>query len=325
MMKALMIFSLSIFQFLVLNPLQATMEEKTSTNSYFVGELGNAWQFPSDHLPIGGSVGNVHFALWNTLNTDYLHWIEKNGQGLRDSLILNTNVPLSENSSLTVREDIVIEYILKMVTHPSHPRSVIALQEVGDCVFRELAQRLPDFVQILPERADEQQIEDIFIVDTRLFEILDFEISKYTVADNTIIKLTLQEKATGLKYCFIQSHVPGGPVNSLPARSEFAKKVMQEYRSENISILLGDMNRSPDYFLPHFEQEAHAKGLATQPFTIMDIPYPTHINTHLEASWIDNIFIANPYSQIKSHVAKDGTELFEQLQLTLDLLECLKP
>lgn len=61
---------------------QMITEEKTSTKSYFVGELGMAWQFPSDHLPIGASIDNIHFALWNTLNTDYLHWIEKNGQGL---------------------------------------------------------------------------------------------------------------------------------------------------------------------------------------------------------------------------------------------------
>ena len=46
---------------------------------------------------------------------------------------------------------------------------------------------------------------------------------------------------------------------------------------------------------------------------------------HIEASWIDNIFISNPYPQIESHVAKDGSKLFEELQPTLDLLESLKP
>jgi hypothetical protein len=45
----------------------------------------------------------------------------------------------------------------------------------------------------------------------------------------------------------------------------------------------------------------------------------------MEASWIDNIFISNPYPQIENHVAKDGSELFEELQPTLDLLESLKP
>lgn len=57
----------------------------------------------------------------------------------------------------------------------------------------------------------------------------------------------------------------------------------------------------------------------------MEIPYPTHINTHMEASWIDNIFISNPYPQIESHITKDGSELFKELQPTLDLLESLTP
>ena len=319
---------LSMFQVLAALPSSTSQnitEEKTSTQSYLVGELGMAWQFPSDHLPIGASVDNIHFALWNTLNTEYLHWIEKNGQGLRDSLILNTNHPLSENSKLTVREDMLIEYILKMLKHPTHPRSVLALQEVGGSLFREMSLRLPDFAHIFPKNADEEKVEDIFIVDTRIFDILDSEISRYTFSNNTIVRLTLREKVTGLKYCFIQSHVPGGPVNSLPARMELAEKVMQAYNAENISIVLGDMNRSPDYFLPQFEEAARKKGLATQPFTNMDIPYPTHIGTHMEASWIDNIFISNPYPHIKSQVAKEGSELFEELQPTLDLLQSLRP
>jgi|LakMenEpi03Aug12_release.lakeMendotaPanAssembly.Ray.scaffolds.fasta_scaffold26755_5 hypothetical protein len=328
MYKKLILLLLSMFQILVvwpLNTLQAITEEKTSTRSYFVGELGSAWQFPSDHLPIGASVGNIHFALWNTLNTEYLHWIEKNGQGLRDSLILNTHVPLSEKSALTVREDMVIEYIMKMLMHSTHPRSVLALQEVGGPLFRELSLQLPDCMRIIPEHGDEQKIEDIFIVDTRTFDILDFAISGYSFTDNNIVKLTLREKATGLKYCFIQSHVPGGPVNSLPARIEFAEKVMQAYSDDNISIVLGDMNRSSDYFLPQFEDAAKRIGLAAQPFINIDIPYPTHISTDMEASWIDNIFISNPYPQIESHVVKHGSELFEELQPTLDLLESLKP
>lgn len=327
MYKIFTILLLLMFQVLAALPSSTPqpIEEKTSTRAYFVGELGKAWQFPSDHLPIGASIDNIHFALWNTLNTEYLHWIEKNGQGLRDSLILNTNVPFSENSILTVREDMVIDSIMKMLQHPTHPRSVLALQEVGECLFKELSLRLPDFMHIFPEKADEQKIEDIFIVDTRIFDILDSEISQYTFSHNTIIRLTLRDKVTGLKYSFIQSHVPGGPVNSLPARIELAEKVMQEFNSENISIVLGDMNRSSDYFFPQFEQAAKKMGLAAQPFITIEIPYPTHISTDREASWIDNIFISNPYPQIESRVAKDGAELFEELQPTLDLLEGLKP
>lgn len=211
----------------------------------------------------------------------------------------------------------VIQYIMKMLHHPTHPRSLLALQEVGESLFRELSLRLPDFMEIFPN----QKNEDLFIVDRRIFDILDSTISEYTFSHNTIASLTLREKATGLKYCFIQSHVPGGPVNSFPASIEFAKKVMQKYNSEHISIVLGDMNRSSDYFLPQFEEAAKEVGLSAQPFAMMETPYPTHINTDMEASWIDNIFISNPYLQIESHPAKGGSELFEELQPTLDLLE----
>jgi hypothetical protein len=100
---------------------------------------------------------------------------------------------------------------------------------------------------------------------------------------------------------------------------------MHAYNAENRSIVLGDMNRSSDYFVPQFEEAAKNLGIATQPFIDIDIPYPTHISTHMEACWIDNIYIANPYPQIVSRVAKDGSELFEELQPTLDLLENLKP
>ncbi len=296
-------------------------KETTSRQSYFVGELGAEWQFPSDHLPVGASIDNLHFALWNVLNSEYLHWIEKNGQGLKDSLIITSNTPLSENLELTVREDLVVEYIIKMINHPTHPRSVIALQEVGESVFRELLLKLPSFMHIFPVDADEQGVEDIFVVDRRIFEILDSEISKYTFKDNTIVKLTLREKSTGVKYRFIQSHVPGGPVNSLPASIELAEKVMQEFDPENITIILGDMNQTPDYFIPQFEQAAKKLGLPNQPFNVMDIPYPTHIDTERNATWIDNIFIANPYPEVESRISKDSSELFEELQPILDLLE----
>lgn len=316
MYKILFILLISLFQ--IAAPLYSS--EETSTKSYFVGELGKAWQFPSDHLPVGASVDHIHFAIWNILNTKYLGWIEKNEQGLKDSLIMSANVPISENSPLAVREEMIIDDILEMVNHPIYPRSVIALQEVGDTLFRELASRLPDYMKLLPQDADVQNVQDVFVLDTRVFDVLDYEISKYSFSENTIVKLLLLEKETGLKYCFIQSHVPGGPINSPPARVEFADKVMQEYNDENIMILLGDMNRSPDYFLTQFEQSAKKIGLATQPFVSIEIPYPTHIDTKMRASWIDNIFISNPYPEIESSVTEQGSDFFEDLQPTLDLL-----
>lgn len=292
-------------------------EEKTCTNSYPIGELGAKWQFPSDHLPVGGTVGNIHFVVWNVLNTHYLQWIENNAQGLLNSLIMTANQPFSK--SLTIREEMVVKNVLQMIRHPSCPRALLALQELGEPVYNALSKRLPKSHQLFPKKLPDNKMEDIFIVDTRLFEILDYSYAQYSFRNNTMVKLVLLEKKTGLTYCFIQSHIPGGPVDSIPARAEFAEYVMFNYDPEAITILLGDMNRSPDYFLPNFSVAAKNHGLSFQPFKIMKVPYPTHVDTHMEASWIDNIFIANPYNI--SEKASEGVQLLDDLNATIELLE----
>lgn len=289
---------------------QLEAEEKTSTRSYDAGELGAAWEFPSDHLPVGGTVGNVHFALWNVLNTDYLHWIEMNGQGLRESLILSANVP-GEYSSLTLREEMLITNILEMLQHPSCPRSIVALQELGAPVFNALVSCLPGHYKLFPNEVDSRDIQDVFIVDEKVFEVMDYAVAKYTFKENTIVKLVAIEKATGLKYCFIQSHVPGGPIDSKAARMEFSNFVMDYYDPDVITILLGDMNRSPDYFIPHFDEAARQRDISHH-FKILEIPYATHVDTHREFTWIDNVFVSNPHIDLPV-IVSSRSEYFEQL------------
>ena len=89
----------------------AAAVENASSIVYPVGELGEKWQFPSDHLPIGLTAGNIHVATWNTLNTRYIYHILTNQQGLRDSLIVDANVPLKEGSPLTLRESQIIDQV----------------------------------------------------------------------------------------------------------------------------------------------------------------------------------------------------------------------
>lgn len=64
-------------------------EDLSRYNSFPVGELGKEWDFTSDHLPVGLNVDGFHLVFWNVLNKNYLGHIEENGQGLRDSSILN--------------------------------------------------------------------------------------------------------------------------------------------------------------------------------------------------------------------------------------------
>ena len=109
------------------SPIASAISGESISDPYPVGELGDRWQFPSDHLPVGGTVGEIHFACWNILNTKYLNHIVDNGQGLRESFIMTANILASEESSITVRESTVIKDILEMIKHPLRPRSLIAL------------------------------------------------------------------------------------------------------------------------------------------------------------------------------------------------------
>jgi hypothetical protein len=295
-------------------------EEQTSTHSYPVGELGALWQFPSDHLPVGGTIGEFHFVLWNILDTKYLQHIVDNGQGLRESLIMQANVPFDQ-SGLTVREALIVKDILAMVHHSTHPRSLIALEETSKRVYIVLRNCLPEHMHCVPDPLAIGH-GDVFIYDAHLFEYVNFQSKNYqTNRRNSYSTLTLMEKKTGLTYRFIQSHVPGGPVHSVPARQEFANGIMQDFDPKAITIVMGDMNHSPDVFTRDFEIAAQKYGLEKQPFESMPIPYSTHVNTQREASWIDNVFLSNPYTEISCDVIQDGSELFESMQMTIDLLE----
>lgn len=295
--------------------------DQGSSETYSVGELGAAWQFPSDHLPIGGSVGNTNFVMWNILDTKYLNHIVDNTQGLRDSLIMTANIPVSESESMTIREQILVQYILEMIYHPTKPRSLIALEETGEHVFERLLECLPKNMKLIPSTVEEIRHGDIFIYDENIFDFVDFVTANYVIHPrNSYMTLTLLEKQTGILYRFVQSHVPGGPVKSDPARAEFAKAIMEDFDPEAITVVMGDMNRPPDFFIKDFEIAAKNAEIK-QPLTNVWIPYPTHINTHKEASRIDNIFIAIPDENLKFRVAEGAKDLFNELQPTLDLLE----
>lgn len=308
LMTSTMVHALSI---------KTAYEEKTSTISYPVGELGEQWVLPSDHLPVGATVGNIHFVMWNILSSHALHYIEDNGQGLRDSFIMAANIPTDDEDGLTLREMVIIDNIMEMIEHPTHPRSVLALEEVTLQVYNKLKKILPSNMAMLPYFS-----QDVFIYDQNVFKLWTWDHLKYANSSkNTITNLFLREKSTGILYCFVQSHVPGGPaVNSLPARVELSEAILGDFNPKAIKIVVGDMNRSPDYFMNNFAETARELDIE-QPFQNLPVPYPTHINTHQEASWIDNIFIYNPYTEIPCQVSEDGSEFFNDLQRTIDLLK----
>jgi hypothetical protein len=261
---------------------------------YFVGQLGERWQFPSDHLPIGASMGHFHIAFWNILNKKYLDYIENNAQGLQKSAIMKDNIPFQSESSLTLREFKTVSIILEMLAHPTHPRSLIALQETHEDVLHSLRDLLPpQWVIVTPP--DQFKSQDIFIYDRDVFEFIGVEAIKYSPeSPKTILALTLKERVTGENYRFIQTHIPGGAENGPEACAKFADEAMRQYDESMTIVLMGDMNQSP-YVIEKALSIASSKlGHAFSPYWYLCINYPSHIDTQMRAAWIDHFFIYAP-------------------------------
>ena len=86
---------------------------------------------------------------------------------------------------------------------------------------------------------------------------------------------------------------------------------------------MGDQNRSPDLFLGDLKDAANRFHLSTHLFKILEVPFPTHINTRKEASWVDNLFIASPTVNSVQSLKVSGVahEYFKALEIPLKLLE----
>ena len=287
---------------------------------FFVGELGAKWQFPSDHLPRGISFGDLHIAFWNILNKNYLGHIQDNNQGLRDSSIMTDNVPVDSKSRLTVRELVSIEIIFGMINHPTHPRSLIALEEAHVDVLNYLRKALPaHWAVVTPPGQPNSQ--DLFIYDTEVFEYVGVKAVRYQ--DNlpkSIFTLLMKEKSTGQSYRFLQSHVPGGP-NSVDGCEKFANEAIKHYRSGETTVLMGDTNVSPTVMLKALQQASTEAGLAKQPYHYVSIDHPSHMNTYLEASWIDNFFAFTPKSAKRIHASHHAEEIHDSLEPIIDLFK----
>jgi hypothetical protein len=270
-----------------------------SYQPYFVGELGAQWQFPSDHLPRGATVGNFHIAFWNILNKDYLGYIEANTQGLRHSSLLTDNIPIQGSDSLTIRERICGEIIMEMINHPTHPRSLIALEEVHPDVQKYLKKNLPSNWSIATQ-PHQPKSEDIFLYDTKVFKLIAIRAVKYSSKfPKSIFTITLLEKASNKIFRFVQSHIPGGPINSAEGCAKFSQEALLQYSPNITIVLMGDMNQSPDVIQNALEAAAKKKK-RFQPYSYLPVAYPSHIDTEQKAAWIDHFFIFSSDTSIKA-------------------------
>jgi len=96
---------------------------------------------------------------------------------------------------------------------------------------------------------------------------------------------------------------------------------MQEFDPNAVIIIMGDMNQPPDFFLEEFQESAKQNNIL-QPYKKVCIPYPTHVNTHRQASWIDNLFIYP--RDYKFRVSKKDT-FFPEVLEAIHQLQSLSP
>lgn len=288
---------------------------------FFIGELGAKWQFPSDHLPRGLSIGDIHIAFWNILNKNYMKYIEKNDQGLRDSDILFYNVPANLDVKLTLRELFCVNIILDMINHSSHPRSMIALEETHIDVINYLKKVLPDHWAIVTPPGQPAS-EDLYLYDKNVFDFVRIDAVKYSEERSTsILTLILKERSSGRTYRFLQSHIPGGP-HSAEACKKFAQEAIRQYNHLEIIVLMGDMNTSPNTIKEALVQAVRPHGPLPLPYAYVPINHPSHINTHLEASWYDHFFIYKPKALgLRCQASQTGEELHESLPSMIELFK----
>lgn len=269
----------------------------------YVGELREKWQFPSDHIPIGMTVEGLNIASWNVLNSAYvLRWMEK--QGLSNSLIMKEHVPVN-GTSLTLRDQHAIDCLLEMTSHPTHPRSLFALQECSIAFLNELEMKLPPHFKVVRESTETPKDQNAVIYDTRTYTLKN----QKTVIDVFSERRPFQDllfERSGKPVRIINAHLPGNPPG--PARQEFASYLAQ-VEQDGITLAMGDMN---------FNELEMRTALKDCPEYQLISPYCTNIDPYSKNSKAIDHFMARGALAIPNK----PEELLFGLEKTASLLNC---
>ncbi len=245
-----------------------------------VGELQEKWQFPSDHLPIGMTFDDLHIASWNVLDVKYMDWVmEKDSQGLKRSMIGEEHV-LIENSKLTVRDRHVVDLILETLSHPTHPRAILSLQECGKPFLEELRSRLPDHFELISHHGD------AVLLDKRRFAVIDAREVAGVFSDaphRTLQDIRIRRLDNGQTIRLVNIHLPGDPEK--PGRAEFASYLKQTLDPAVTTLAMGDMN---------FNELEMTEALGQSLFSLYS-PYPTDIAPFsFQSKAIDHFIVYSP-------------------------------
>ncbi len=267
-----------------------------------IGELGEHWQFPSDHLPVGISLENqddqINIMTWNILNNCYMSpWVnEMNTQGLVNSMITDLDKTIYEDSKLTRRDIHVIDLILDTLSNSSLEKDFICLQECSIEFLQEIETKLPKNYSILFPRENMYKNQISIIYCSNKYKI-NYDLSCLRncifseVKSRYVMDIVFQKK--DLKVRIINTHLPF-TINK-KAREGFIQFLYETQNSNEIDLVigLGDLNCT----------EIQLKDQVTKTFKnnncFVFSPYPTLVYPKtddysiLRTKALDHILILN--------------------------------
>jgi len=276
----------------------------------YVGELQEKWKFPSDHLPIGMTLDDLNIVSWNVLDVAYMNWvIEKNSQGLSHSMIADEHVYIGD-SQLTVRDRHVADLVLETISHPTHPRSILCLQECSNAFIEELRSRLPAHFEIISNHGE------AVLLDRRLFDIVETKEVSGIFSDapyRTFQDISIRRLDNGQLLRVVNVHLPGDPLK--PGRFEFARYLANTLDPKVTTLAMGDMN-----FDELEMTDAMAQAFQNQsPFSVYS-PYCTNISPVVfRSKVIDHFLVYSPNES--SAILNKPEEIMSGLAPIVDLLE----
>jgi hypothetical protein len=287
-----------------------SLQPAESPMGTYVGELQELWQFPSDHLPIGITIDDLHIVSWNVLDADYMDWVlEKNSQGLSRSMIADEHVYIG-NSGLTVRDLHVADLILQMISHPSHPRNILSLQECSKPFIDHLSSILPSHFEIVSNHGE------AVIFNSNIFELISAnEISGIFshTPTRTFQDIILRRLDSDQQLRLVNVHLPGDPAH--PARFEFAQYLQQTFDPSQTLLAMGDMNFNEIEMM-----DAMIKAFPNHSIFSLFSPYCTNISPFSFISKaIDHFIVYSPYGS--RVITSSPNQILPGLDKIVSLLE----
>lgn len=299
---------------------------KEAIRNIFVGKMGEKWQFPSDHLPIGVEVdGEFEVISWNVMNNCYMEWVKtKDSQGLNGSLLTDLDVQVNSNG-LTKRDLLIVDMLKTMTDKPKS--GLITLQECGEPFLKALEESLPKNWHIARSFDQTRKDQEVVLFNDSYVSyektLSETPLDAYpSIKRRQLAQAVFKKVTDGKTLRIFNAHIPGDP--TLPGPEEYANYVSRFFSKDEVTIALGDCNFERDRMIDSFEQA----GLLNEryPEQVLHTPWPTNVHPYmadfdpgpLKSKGIDHALVLNATSRAldMQEVLNDGrlTQTIEYLQ-----------